>query len=708
MGLLTQETNNLELGAHLCHLVLAIGEFRCLWLCKDAGWAGSVMRPKDYRADIDGLRAIAVSAVVIYHAIPDLLPSGFVGVDIFFVISGYLIGGIIYSGIKNRTFTFADFYSRRAKRILPALIVVILAVLAAGLFLLDSKQFSELSNQSIAALLGISNIYFWEYTNYFDTASELQPLLMTWSLGVEEQFYVIFPFIVYAISRVPVKFRVSLLAGMTILSFVFLLFLARLDPISSFYLLPSRAWELSVGATLAIANREQAFSAISPLKRNLVAGLGMVLLAWSIFGFDHASAFPLYPIFISVVGTAMLMQVPQSWINRNLLSISAIVFVGLISYSWYLWHWPIMAYFRIVSDGVPSQFAMIAAVPISFVLGVLSWRFVEQPFRRPSKSSRQTLLLAGGGLGLALAFPLAGRLTDGFPQRLSETVLIAEQARMEGRGNCLLGFDPVELSTSKRCNPDGAKIALIGDSHASALGPGLEAYAKAKGTELLQHTKSSCGPYLGYSYSTVQNPAGLRTCGVFIQKAVARIVDDPDVETIIVAAYWPQNDSRIARELKEGGLGDQVDVPIAVRNGVTNLIFEAEKAGKLVVLVEDIPSFDIDTMSRTIGDGLPARHILRSLVAEDRTVGAPSDRLIRGLPMDLSTENTLKELAAKYANARYFNLRDQLCDGQACRYMQEGAPLYFDRHHLSAFGSRTIDWSDAFTEWSSSDDKISR
>ena len=655
------------------------------------------MSMRDYRADIDGLRAVAVSAVVIYHALPNLLPAGFVGVDIFFVISGYLIGGIIYSGIIEGKFSFADFYARRARRILPALIVVITATLLVGLLLLDSLQFKGLSTQSIAALVGVSNFYFWEHTNYFDTASELQPLLMTWSLGVEEQFYVIFPFIVIAITKIPTKFRVAFMVALTMASFGYMLFSAQRDPVSTFYLLPARAWELGIGATLAIANRDMNLPAIATSLRNLLAVLGASLIAISILAFDHSAEFPLLPILISVIGTAILMQTRHSWINRNLLSIKAVVFIGLISYSWYLWHWPIMAYIRIVADGVPSQSAMLLAVPISFALAILSWRFVEQPFRKPRATAPRTLMIAGGVLAAAMVLPFAGHVSKGLPDRLPDGVLIAEQIRLEGRGNCLLGFDQSAPSTSQQCAPTGAKIGLIGDSHASALGPGLAAYAKDNGTSLVQHMKSSCGPYLGFSYSGVPNPNSIRTCGAFVENALEKLLQDPDIETIVVAAYWPKDVSETAYTHDGTTLGPAVKMETFLDSGMSRLIEQTQNAGKKLIFVEDIPIFESDTMSRTIGDGLRARRALRTLVTDAHGSGTEAQPRARADTDVSRAETLLRQLAETHSNVTYFQVRHQFCEDSACRYMQEGKPLFFDRHHLSVYGSSFVDWASAFS-----------
>nr|WP_070958818.1 acyltransferase family protein [Hyphomonas sp. Mor2] len=652
------------------------------------------MSVREYRADIDGLRALAVSAVVIYHAVPGLLPSGFVGVDIFFVISGYLIGGIIYSGIVTDRFTFANFYSRRVKRILPALIVVITATLLAGLFILDSFQFKVLSTQSITALIGASNFYFWEHTGYFDTASELQPLLMTWSLGVEEQFYVLFPFVIFAITKAPRAYRAWIMLALTALSFLFMLWISTRDQVSAFYLLPSRAWELGIGAALAMVqvNRETAVDRIP--KRDLAAVLGLVLIVIAVFTLGPKDDFPIIPIILSVLGTILLIATPKSWINRHILSFRAVVFVGLISYSWYLWHWPIMAYFRIVADENPSQIALMAAVPLSFLIAVFSWRFIEQPFRTPQTSSGRPLWLGASALAAAMILPAIGHISKGIPERLPSEVRLAEEIRLQGRGNCLMGGKDTAPVRTDTCHPEGARIALLGDSHASALGTGLAAFAEQNGTHLAQHTKSACGPYLGYSYSSSVHPNSIRTCGAYFNAAVELVLNDPNIEVIVVGSYWPKDLSRPARALEENQLGASIPVADIIDQSITDLLIKAQIAEKSVILVQDVPMFEVDTMSRSIGDRLPARRMLREWVSSNAD-SIDAVRL-RADTAAMETEEILQRVSETFSNTYFFKVRDQFCEDRICVYTTNDKPLFFDRHHISSYGSHTIDWSEAF------------
>lgn len=273
---------------------------------------------------------------------------------------------------------------------------------------------------------------------------------------------------------------------------------------------------------------------------------------------------------------------------------------------------------------------------------------------------------------------------------------MAEEIRREGRGNCLRGFKDAVPAQSKRCSPEGARIALLGDSHASALGTGLAAFAEQHGTTLVQHTKSSCGPYLGYSYSTKADPESIKTCGAYFEAAVDLVLKDPAIEVIVVASYWPKDGSNPAHRLDGHSPGARVAVGEIVEDGITNLLSKAAAADKTVILVQDVPVFDVDTMSRFIGDGLPARRTLRTWVSADHTiVDAPNPRIM----VDTETtrvEETLRRLARSFPNTLYFRVRDQFCVKGSCLYMSDGKPLFFDRHHLSTYGSNYVDWNAVF------------
>ncbi|HWB53098.1 MAG TPA: acyltransferase, partial [Tepidisphaeraceae bacterium] len=335
-----------------------------------------------YRPDIDGLRAIAVIAVVFYHFRVPPFSGGFVGVDVFFVISGFLISRLIWSEMGAGHFSFVDFYERRVRRILPALFAMLAVVTIASIFLLFPHMLVNYAMSLMATAGFVSNFHFFGATGYWAPAAAEEPLLHTWSLAVEEQFYLVFPLLLILFSgKSRTTLLVSILAGWLV-SFAVSVISVHHAPISAFYLLPSRFWELLTGGFLAVSDLRPPANTFS---RNLVALLGLALIALGVFGLSANSTFPGVNALPPCVGTALLICAntgsrPAPWINAALAT-RAPVAVGLISYSLYLWHWPIFVLATsVLPHGLDTQQTAIAIVA-SFILAALSWRFVEQPFR---------------------------------------------------------------------------------------------------------------------------------------------------------------------------------------------------------------------------------------------------------------------------------------------------------------------------------------
>lgn len=366
-----------------------------------------------YRADIDGLRAIAVLAVVIFHAFPSALRGGFIGVDIFFVISGFLISTIIYENVRNETFSFRDFYSRRIRRIFPALLVVITATFLFGFFILSPDEFSALGKLVAAGIGFVANLVLWSEAGYFDAATETKPLLHLWSLGIEEQFYIIWPLLlIFAWKRKVSLLIVTIIVLLT--SFSFNIFNIKTDPVATFYSPLTRIWELLFGSVLAwiLVFKKDAFvnfnfkinkqlSRYKPFnnaeEKNIFANILSILgIALFIIGFveiTKESFFPGYWALVPVVGAVMvIMAGPEAWINRKILSSKIAVWFGLISFPLYLWHWPILSYGRIYYDKVPPDGFRWGAVLLSILLAWLTVKYIEKPFRY-SKRRTQTKVI---------------------------------------------------------------------------------------------------------------------------------------------------------------------------------------------------------------------------------------------------------------------------------------------------------------------------
>ncbi len=650
-------------------------------------------RTAAYRPDIDGLRAIAITSVVLFHASSRLVPSGFVGVDIFFVISGFLIGGIVDRDTRAGRFGFMAFYARRARRILPALMALLLAVCAAGCVLFSARELWELGVEAFGALFGVANLKFWLKNWYFDDSAPTLPLLMTWSLGVEEQFYVVFPALMLAIARLAQRARFAVVAGLTLASFAISAVLTPHDALAAFYLLPARAWELGAGVLLAMAAARR--TAPAPGWLTQAAGLaGLALTAASLFAFDRSTVFPGVAALLPVAGAVLLLHAEGSLVNRRLLASPPFVGVGLVSYSWYLWHWPLMSLAHDVCDTAPPATLLFGAAAAALVIATASWRWIERPFRRSGLSPARTVrryALAVAGFAL---LPLALIATRGLPGRLPGPVQVASLLRDQGSGDCQLTFGVSALPEGSACMPSAGPariIALLGDSHANALGVGLADYAAQHGHRLWQVEKSACMPLAGVATAYEGRPGHLAECAAFLHAAIGRIASEPAIDTVVIAGAWPADDDPRMADAQDGA---RLAARAAVRAGLPPLVDRFQQAGKHVVVMGDVPHFgQFNPMRHALTEGMPARRRLGRLLDPRRHDGdrLPLDRLD---PRFDDVRAYVRQLASD-RQAAYLDIADQLCDGRGCQFQADGVPLFVDDTHLSSAGSRRVDWTPA-------------
>lgn len=626
---------------------------------QDAG----VTTPR-FRDDIQGLRAIAVLSVLLFHAFPTAIPGGYVGVDIFFVISGYLITGIIYKSLEQGGFSIADFYRRRIRRIVPALVVVVAATIGFGYFALSPKQYSALSVSAIASLLSVSNIYFWKTTGYFETSAELRPLLHTWSLGVEEQFYIFLPLLMYVVYR----FRRALLVPVLLACFVASLVVSELmvdrAATAAYYLLHSRAFELLIGSLLAVAGHHLPASR-RVREAGAVIGLGMVLFA--LFAFSEHTRFPGLNALIPCVGAALLIHAgrPDGLpLVTRLIANPPFRYLGDISYSLYLWHWPVLAFARNeFGIELPVQVAA-ACVVISIVLSILSYRFVEQPFMHASL--RATPLLTGGLGAIAVLALLISPiyLTKGLPARFSgETLALfngsndfnpkRSQCHSGGglpipfRANCVFG------DTSKT-----PSTVVWGDSHGAEISYQLGSLVAGSGQSVMEITASACPPALGFA------APGRPHCVGHNQAVLDNLVASPDVRNVILAANGQEY-------LDQGAQGLAPALESTVK-ALTN-------AGKRVILIAQIPTFDFDP-PQALGLAQSRGQDIRKIGIPQSSYRARSEKW-----------NTVIAGLHKTYGAQIVDPSDILCDDHFCEIFRDGnGVLYFDKDHLSLKGSDLI------------------
>jgi len=507
-----------------------------------------------YRSDIDGLRAIAVLSVLAFHVSPMRFKGGFVGVDIFFVISGFLISSIIYSELESNTFSIVEFYVRRIRRIYPALFIVLASVCVAGWFLLLPSGFTKLGEQIAGGSAFVANFVLWWQSGYFSAESAQVPLLHLWSLGVEEQYYLIFPLICIAFYRAKSRWTLpAAFLAIALISMAVNVANVTKHPEATYFLPLSRLWELFVGAGLSLCmqrNLQAAWEGHFLVKwRTGIGFLGLALIVVSIFGIDEYDAFPGWWALLPTVGAALVIAAGQSaWSNRYILSCKPAVFVGLISYPLYLWHWPILSFLNVANSfwGLERSHVLKAAmIVLSFILAYLTYRFIELPIRHVKQKSqrRKGALWLLGCVSITGAFGILVVVNNGFPARMPSAVVAldhdysADAARTTSGAHCFL--DPGQSATSfggncvdpAQGNTAEPVVFVWGDSHAADLVPGFRSMQRDSGVRLAQYTASLCAPVIGLELR--ERPACFS-----INSAVIGYIRILKPDIVVLSAAW--------------------------------------------------------------------------------------------------------------------------------------------------------------------------
>jgi peptidoglycan/LPS O-acetylase OafA/YrhL len=692
------------------------------------GLTNSTTPNRSYRPDIDGLRALAILSVVLFHAGLRWLPGGFTGVDIFFVISGYLIGGHIFSEVRAGSFSYLRFYQRRVRRILPAFYAVLLFTIVAALLLLSPLEARQFGRSAFAATLSVSNILFWHGAKYFDTKSEFIPLLMTWSLGVEEQFYAVVPLLMVMLARL--RRSLILPAIFTVCALSFLLAQHELTSKSeaafqaAFYLLPARAWELGVGLALAIAELRPNQKALPVFVCQPLGPIGLLLMLGPVVLLTAHSPFPGAAALPSVLGTVMLIAVPASWINRRLLFLPPLVFVGRVSYSWYLWHWPLLAFVHIVNGNKLPPAVPLFTVAAAFPLAVASYLFVEQPFRRSTRPPAPLLLRYACVSVAMLAVCAAIWLSRGLPQRYPVLAQMEAANPSLASDPCLVEDDEDRPNLSSSCygaanlgsNP-GPSVALWGDSHAAALAPGLRVLAIAQGYGFVQFTKTSCLPLTGVLRYIPRIPAQASRCLNFNRKVLDLIQADRQIRIVVLTGAWSgclertwESGWLIADTSRRPRYPSQIPSLPALQTlfiqSLSEQVQTLRAAGKHVIVFEDVPNFSSDPLSRVRAAHIPARSILAMALGtgtqlEISNPAAPEidpamdSRIDPGFApnngdasADAITSASLHQAVPTQDGVELIDLKPSFClDPSHCAYRDGDRLLYFDSGHLTAYGA---------------------
>lgn len=651
------------------------------------------MNAGSYRPDVDGLRAIAVLAVLAFHVSPRLLPGGFLGVDVFFVLSGYLISLIVLREQAGGRFRFAAFYARRVRRLFPALAVVLLSVLGIGYFALFADEYERLAQHSFYAIAFLLNFRLMDEAGYFDVASHAKPLLHLWSLSVEEQFYLFWPVLLIALRRLRVTLGLAIVllgAG----SLVFAVVLAGRRPDALYFHPLARAWELLVGCALAWWHFSRGVDALpsllqSRIARGVLAGIGLVALFWGLFALDEFLGHPHPLVLVPLSGVAAIIAAgPATAVNR-FLSNRALVFVGLISYPLYLWHWPLLSYVRIAESGDPPAWLLWAAAVLSFVLAWATFVLVERPVRFGSRARRGVASLTAAMLLLALA-SRAIAIADGLPQRPAVRYAMNAEAMMQREPRqddaCTALFPAGQAPVYCRRVQGGERtIAVIGDSHAHVLFPGIADLAASSGRSTLLLANSGCPPFEGAVMG--RNEREKEACASSIEKILSAVERQPNVDAVVIASRGPQY-------IDATGFGP-VEAhynypPIAARDGRRSparafieglgaTVRRLHTGGRVVAYVLQVPEL-----------GVPARDCLvRPLVLVSTRRGCSVDQAVF---IDRMREyrSLVQALSAETGFLRVVDPAPALCTAGSCRGLDDDGLLYADDNHLSVLGSHRV------------------
>ncbi|WP_076859403.1 acyltransferase family protein [Bradyrhizobium mercantei] len=587
-----------------------------------------------YRPDIDGLRAVAVSSVVLFHAFPEFLPGGFVGVDIFFVISGYLITGIVTSDLQAKTFSLTTFYQRRIRRIFPALIAVLATTVFASLHLLPPDELHSLGRNAVASVLFSANLLLLSEVNYFDIDAHLKPLLHLWSLGIEEQFYLVWPLILWALPqrRRPIAVIIGLVA-----SFALNIAMVGSHPTATFFLPFTRAWELMAGACLVFTPPQ------SRAVREIAAVIGIVAIEGSFFLFNAKTQFPGWAAALPVGGAALIIMSEGALINR-LLSLKPCVGIGLISYSLYLWHWPVLVLLQVYLFRPLNDTIGFVAVVLALVLAVLTYFAIERPLRRRSRVWQLAAAMSVvGALGLFAAFVKVPDL----PSQLQAMLNAPNGVDAWRVHDCML-LDG-EAGDFQNCSENKRPlIAVWGDSTASALIPGFKKLQETLEFGLAQLTVSSCPPLLVHAHTLSQY------CLEKNAEIVRRIAEiKPNI--VVLEAIWDVNDRLETTR-------PTIDALRAA--GVARIII----LGPVPVWRGGLPNAAVAYFRQT-GKVIPER----TSQFVDQESG---DKLMNDIARDLGVE--------------YVSIRSALCRGNECLAHVDGSLTARDIIHLTKAGSEFV------------------
>ncbi len=631
-----------------------------------------------YRREIDGLRAVAVLPVIFYNSGVPGFAGGYVGVDVFFVISGFLITGILLKDLDQGRFSIVDFYERRCRRILPALLFVLACCIPFSLTLMLPAALEGFGINLLAVVTFCSNIVYWRRSNYFGAGAELDPLLHTWSLAVEEQYYLFFPLLLAGIWSLGRRKIVWILAALAVASLGLSEWGANRYPNAAFFLAPSRIWEILIGSLCAFvpAQRKRRWDDVAAL-----AGLLMIAAAMALY--DASTPFPGFHAAVPVVGTALVLIFAEgSSVVGRLLSLRPFVAVGLISYSAYLWHQPLFAFARLNSLSTPSLAQMMILSVVALVLAYLSWRFIERPFRsgaRVQGSARRLFAAAAISAGVLGCAGIALWTSEGLPQRMPVAIAPLLDMRAANDPACFNSLSADAIRAGKRCligdSEARTSVAVIGDSHADSVTEVLSDHLRTAGRRAAMFSWSWCPPLEMLATASIKKGG----CMAARDEALRQIASNPTIATVVFYAEWSNyttgmrpGDENIARYRFDNGSGDN---PTEFAKALAFTLDRLQNKSVILVLPTPEYGFNVpDRAARYLLSGKGQLDDLRMPVASYDERNAAARRIL------------IHEIRSRRIAS--VDPRDLFCDSSRCRITDDrGRPLFVDGVHLSYWGA---------------------
>ncbi|MDR0571314.1 MAG: acyltransferase [Rickettsiales bacterium] len=642
-----------------------------------------IINNQNYRPEIDGLRAIAVLSVMFCHAHIPFFSGGFIGVDIFFVISGYLITGIIYRELQDDSFSILNFYERRIRRILPSLLFMTIIIFVISYKYLLPSEFSYYARSLSAMASFLANIFFLRNVGYFDIAADSKPLLHTWSLSVEEQFYICLPLILIIIYKYKKRYLPTILGILFLLSFIASSLSIYSNQDVVFYLLQYRSWELLAGSILATwpKLRDHQWKKVSS---DVLSAFSLVIIAASVYFYDNNTVFPGLAAAPAIVGTVIIIQLGVNGFMGKILSLPIFVFIGKISYPLYLWHWPLLVILRIHLNRSLLILEIIMCLLISILLSILSWYIIERPIRSKHilKKQRSIFVLA---LTFIILFSVGGRMImryGGLPYRFSHQIVSFLNNNSPNRlSSCMSNYSSKNYIT---CilgaeNASHSDFILWGDSHAAAWAPGIDKIAKEFNISGIQYAMSGCVPVFNYRIKpemftfNTNIDQRISSCLKF-NDGIVNLIKQYNIKHVILAATFGTYLGGRKRKLCDPRVF--TDEYVNFSDQLNNTIKILNDLKVFVWIVEDVPEYDVDVLNT----------IIRTKLAGEKITKTVLDYKIYE-SFYWPVEMIINDITNKNKNVRILKIEPPICNELNCIAGNEHISYYFDENHLSPPGA---------------------